>query len=221
MLYCRKCKVKVAGKKSCCPLCQGLLSGTAEPSTEAYPHLPSPEKPNPLFIKLITFLAIAIAVISVAINMMLPTDSRWCWFVVAGCVCAWITTMVAIRKRGSVYKAIIQQELILIPLAFFWDLLTGWHNWSLDYVYPFICILVLGMLLLLSYVMKSQTKDTVIYIIWNCVLGIVPVIFIFTGILNISLPSHICIVLSVLMLVAVLIFEWQTVKQEVSRKFHL
>ncbi|NLZ45727.1 MAG: hypothetical protein GX896_03450 [Clostridiales bacterium] len=221
MLYCRKCKVNIAGDKICCPLCQGQLSGNAQPETEAFPIIPPTQKPNPLLIKLITFSTIAIAVISVAINFILPTDARWCWFVVAGCVCAWITSMVAIRKTGNVYKLVLQQEMVLIPLAFFWDLLTGWHNWSLDYVYPLICIIVLSVYILLSYILKSPSQDLIIYVICNCALGIIPVIFIATGILKIALPSYISVVISLLVLAAVLIFDWQTVKQEISRKFHL
>lgn len=221
MQYCSNCKVDIVGEKCHCPLCQGELSGVAEPKSEVYPNIKPPSKPSPLLIKLITFSAIVISVLSVMINMVLPDQSRWSLFVVAGAICAWITSIVTINKRRNVLKCIAQQELIVIPLAFFWDLFTGWRSWSITYVYPSVVVCVCIAMLTLAIILKYPPSDYIVYLVFNSVLGIIPIIFILTKIISNNYASLICVAFSIITLAAILIFEWRSFRQEASRKFHL
>ena len=63
MLYCEKCKVYVSGQKTACPLCQNELSGAFSPEEEIFPKLKKPKYSGHFLMRLITFIAIAAAVI--------------------------------------------------------------------------------------------------------------------------------------------------------------
>ena len=139
MQYCHNCKVNINGNKKCCPLCQGTLSGEAEPLKEAYPTPIPPKYNSPLLLKLINFTAVAIIVIAFAVNIMIPTDIWWSLFVAGGTVCAWITVSVSIIYRKKLFKNITWQLFIITGLALLWDTFTGWLGWSLDYVIPCCC----------------------------------------------------------------------------------
>ncbi len=221
MLRCNNCKVDVAGQKRHCPLCQGDLSGVSEINTEVFPKIIPPPKPNPILVKTISFAAIVISVLSVMINYITSTEVMWCWFVVAGAICAWVTAMVTVRKRRNVLKCIAREELIVIPIAIFWDILTGWQKWSLTYVYPSVCVAVFISMFVLASVLKYPPSDYIVYLVFNSILGIVPIIFMLTDMVSNDYASEICIAFSVITLAGLLLFGWRSFRQEASRKFHI
>ena len=54
-----------------------------------------------------------------------------------------------------------------------------------------------------------------------CVLGIVPAVLVACGVAKVKLPSLVCTGLAVVLLAALLLFQWQTIKAELQRRFHL
>ena len=51
--------------------------------------------------------------------------------------------------------------------------------------------------------------------------GIVPVIFYLTGILNVRIPSVICIAVSLISFFAILIYEGRNMLKEIEKRLHL
>lgn len=219
MQQCRKCKVSVNGNKRCCPLCQGELLGAS--SENAYPHFHIPKYSKNLLMKLISFIAISLIIISLAVNLMVPTNMWWSLFAIGGVISAWITATVAIRYRRKLFKNITRQLFIVTIFAVIWDLSTGWLGWSIDYVLPISCMASMLSMYLLSKIMKIPVNEYILYLILDGVYGIVPVIFIFTGVLKIIYPSVICVACSLISIVALLIFEGKNMREEISKKMHL
>ncbi len=219
MMYCKKCNVSVNGDKKCCPLCQGTLIG--EPSVDAYPKIEQPRYSRHFLIRLVSFIAIAVAVICIFVNIMVSPKIYWCWFAVFGILCGWITAIIGITYRKRLISNIMIQLFIVTAMCFLWDKFTGWHKWSIDFVLPCSCFASTVAICVLSVVKKIPKNEYMVYLIINGIYGLVPLIFIVKGVLNIIYPSAICTALSIILVSAIFLFYGRSVSSEISKKMHL
>lgn len=221
MQYCLKCKVKIAGDKQYCPLCQGELRGRADPSGEIFPNIPKDKFSNYFVLRLISFIAIAAMVVCVTVNVLLHTALRWSFYVCFGIACAWITGAVGISRRSSIVKNIIHQMFLLSALSVVWDLLTGWRGWSVDYVIPCACTGAMVFMFVMAVTKKIDLSEYLIYLMTSAVYGIIPAVFALLNMLSAVYPSAICIACSIITIAALLLFQGRNIRDEIIRKFHM
>lgn len=221
MQFCNRCKVKITGNKHFCPLCQGELEGEGEVQSEIFPKTKPKVAPDFLFLRLITFGAIALAVVSAALDVMIPTSVHWSLPVIGGVACAWVALAIAVTKKHNILKNIVWQLFIGTPIAVLWDVFTGMNGWSLDYVIPCACVAAMLTMGILARIMKIPSKEFIIYLVMDAVYGIVPLIFLLTGIINVTFPSVICVACSIISMAALLLFKGRVIKSEITKKLHL
>lgn len=219
MKTCKKCGVKVRGAESVCPLCQHRLEG--ESDEEVYPQIPTVYRQHEFFFKCLILLSVATGVICTAINILLPAGGYWFVFVVFGILCFWVSLAYAVRKKDNIPKNITVQVFLVSVLSVVWDLMTGWHGWSLDFVIPMACGAAMLSLFIVAKVMRLPPEDYILYFIVDILYGVVPLIFYLTGLVHIAVPSVICISLSVLSLSALIVFEGKEMLRELTRRFHV
>ena len=68
---------------------------------------------------------------------------------------------------------------------------------------------------------KNIFKDYIIYIYINCLIGLIPLYFMIKNILTVSWPSVICIIFSILSFLALAIFNYHQMKNELERRLHV
>lgn len=220
MLYCPKCNVDVEGQKDCCPLCQGELAGK-EPSREPYRQL-QPERFNRNFLfRIISFASVSAMVLAVALNFLLRPDVWWSLIAVAAVASVWVTLSIGITFRKRLFKNITLQLFFITAVSVLWDVSIGWQGWSIDYVLPCACVTYLFSIFILSKTTKGPQNSYVIYLVLDAVYGIVPLIFILTGILNVIWPSIVCVACSLISIAGLLIFDGRALREEISKKLHL
>jgi len=220
MKYCNNCNVEVVGKRKLCPLCQGYLSGI-KTSEEVFPRISFVYKEHSKFLKIMLLLSIIIASVSVAINILLPQRGAWSIFILGGLGSVWASIATAINKRKNIPKNIIYQVMTISVLVIIWDILMGWKGWSINYVIPLVCVFAMISMATISKVMKLHIEDYILYIIIDGLFGIVPVIFIILGFLEVLYPSLICIVTSIISLSTIIIFEDKRLIAEIKRRLHM
>ena len=91
-----------------------------------------------------SFLCLAVSVICGMINYLMLETLNWFWFAAAGCLCAWMVVGVAYFKRRNILKNLVWQLLLITVLCVLWDHFIGWKGWSVDFVFPFGALAVLG-----------------------------------------------------------------------------
>lgn len=241
MKYCDKCKVRVLGIQEQCPLCGMNLSVQEEvmekgnPTTEeakvaeiteyakeeeVFPYIPTIYKEHHLVFKVMTFISVALVVLSVAINLLISTEHWWSLFVIAGVACFWLSFYVAFAKRKNIPKNVLYQVVMISFIVVVWDYMTGWRGWSVDLVIPILYFSDLLVLYILSKLLHSDVDDYMIYMLIGAVFGIVPILFYLFGWLNFVLPSIVCVASSVLFLAGVVIFQGEKIKEELQRRLH-
>lgn len=221
MQFCRKCGVSINGSKKCCPLCQRKLIGTPEPTAERYPRIPAPRFTRYFVFKIITFAAVTISVISYAINLVVTPDFKWSIIIGLASLCLWAASSVAIWYRRKIIKNIMWELILITPMCIAWDFNTGWHKWSLNFVFPCLCAAAITASMIIVAVMKYRPQEYVIYLFVEVVCGIIPFILVLTNITTIALPSVICSAISILSLVSMFLFIGKNTGNEVKRKFHI
>ena len=106
-----------------------------------------------------TFLCLAVAVICGMINYLMLETLNWFWFAAAGCACAWLVVNVAYFKRRNILKNLTWQLLIITVLCVLWDHFTGWKGWSIDFVFPFGTLTVLGSIPVIAKINHLEREE--------------------------------------------------------------
>ena len=138
----------------------------------------------------------------------------------AGAGCAWILAFIGLAKRRDLLKNAVWQMIVVSLLLTFWDFLTGWKGWSVNWGIPLAVTAVLLLMAGITAVLKLPPERYMIYFLMVCTVGLVLFGLAFFGVLTVRFPSALCGILSFLVLAAFLIFRRQTVVEELKKKFH-
>lgn len=221
MQHCPSCQVDIAGEKICCPLCGGTLTGTSAPESEVFPALSHPRFSGGFVLRVLALIAIVVSVVCVMVNVTLSTRVWWSLFVALGAACVWVAAAVGVANRRDIMQNIAWQVFLISGLSMLWDWYTGWRGWSLSFVLPCVCMVALLCMLVLSTALRLPVRAFAGQFVLLCALGLVPGALVMRGTVQTVLPSLLCACLSVALLATLLLFQWQTIKQELLRRFHL
>ena len=219
MKYCVKCKVRIRSDMMICPLCQRRLSGNGDESI--YPKITSVFSQFQTFFNRMMFITAAAAIFSVAINFLVPSKRLWSLYVILGLASFWIFLMLVIKKRENVAKQITSQVMFTTIGCVVWDLIIGWRGWSLNYIFPTVCVIAVCAMFILAKVMKLDASDYVVCIIANAFFGILPMVLYFFKLISVIYPSILGSALSLLALVSIIIFQREIIRLELAKRFHL
>ena len=220
MKFCEKCSVSVSGGANKCPLCQHTLTGDNN-SGETFPFVPLVRHKHSLLLRLLELCSAFVVIASVAVNLMVPQSGFWSLFVAAGVACVWLSLLLAIRKRHNILKNLTYQVTVVSILSVLWDIFTGWHGWSVDFVIPIAFVSAMSATAIIAYILKMQTDTYIIYSFLLIIYGIIPVFFVISGLSSIIYPSLICTACSLFLFAALLIFEGRNMTEELKRRLHL
>lgn len=221
MKYCEKCKVRIPNPKEKCPLCQGMLSAGDGSERETFPNIPTVYKQYSLYFKILILSSVAAGLICVMINLLVPQSGVWSLIVVGGLLCMWVPLWTAIRKKGNLSKNILYQAVVLSVLITLWDIFTGWHRWSVNFVIPALCISAMLGIAIVGQVMHLHPEEYIVYLLIDIVFGAAPLVFFLTGLANVGWLCLISVVISVICLTTVCLFSPIDIRQELRKRLHL
>lgn len=220
MKNCPSCHVSVTGDPSSCPLCQGDLQGDAEDNAP-FPSVPLLMQKNKHFLRSVAFLTVAAAIICVLINLANTEAGWWSLFVVGGIATFWLAFLFIVQKRGNLHKTITWLVAILCGVSAIWDISTGYHRWSVNFVIPITCTSAMIAMNVISRVLKLDVRDYLIYLCIDAIFCITSLFLLIFGELTVVIPSLICAACSLLFLAALFIFEGKTLLEELQRRMHI
>lgn len=221
MQYCRRCKVRIVNPSRRCPLCQGILEGEAEADGELFPDVTRTTSSIEFGFKVFTFVCVALVVVGCAVNMIFMTQVFWGVFVAAAVGCMWILTAVGLLKRRNLLKNTLWQMVLLWGVFLLWDFLTGYRGWAIEYAIPIVILLVFPILTVMVRVMKLPAVYYMIYYILTCSAGILQLLLLPMGILEVEIPCIVCGAISCLVLAGFVIFQGKSFWDEVKKKTHM
>ena len=174
------------------------------------------QKEDRKVMQIFSFLSIVVAVVCGMLNYLTLETLNWFWFAAAGCFCGWLVVFVAYAKRRNILKNETWQLLIITVLCILWDHFTGWRGWSLDFVFPFGSLAVLGSVPVIARVNHLESEEYLYYFMQAAMIGCVPLILLWTDLVHYKIPSVVCVGISFLVLAGLFIFQ----KKNMTREFH-
>lgn len=168
-----------------------------------------------------TFLCLAVAVICGMFNYLMLGTLNWFWFAAAGCFCAWLVVHVAYFKRRNILKNLTWQLLLITVLCILWDHFTGWHGWSIDFVFPFGALAVLGSVPVIAKINHLEREEYLYYLIQSAVIGCIPAILTAVGLIRYTWPSVLSTGISFLTLAGLFIFQKKNMLREFRKKLRI
>lgn len=221
MQYCKRCRVIIENPSGRCPLCQGQLEGEPEKDGQMFPDMTRVRSRIALGFRIFTFFCIALVIVSVAINVLIPSEVFWAGFVAAAVVCMWILTAAAFLKRRNLLKNTLWQMVLLWGVFLFWDFFTGYRGWALEYAIPVVTMVVFPVLTIIVKLLKLPVSYYMIYYILACMAGLLQLVFLLFGLVESRVPAVLCGAVSALILTGLVVFQSRHFWEEVKKKIHM
>ena len=225
MKRCEKCGVLIPSDRKRCPLCQRALPESGQEKggyeDEIFPYIPTVRHKHNLLIRTFLFVSVISCVICFALNILVWNDSWWSLFVMAVEGAAWLTVAQAIRKRSTFCKHVLYQLATLALIAVGFDLLTGFHRWSFNYVIPALCVFSMIVIAVIAVVGHREIENYIIYMVDSALFGISTLLFCLFGWTKVLWPSIITIACGIIYLAGLLLFIGRDTIAELKRRLHM
>lgn len=221
MKYCPQCRVSIENDTESCPLCFSQLVITDSEFEREYPAVSAISGRRRIILRLILFISVIAAGVSIAVNRLHDFSVFWSLGVVAGLAYAWISLISALKSSKNIGLNLIIQIMALSLLSAAIDYLCGWKGWSVNYVAPFLMTAGTVVITIITIVRPMQLRNYIIYLIDIAVLGLISLILIWTGTATVKWALIACALYSNITLLGMFLFADRRARHEVKKRFHL
>ena len=198
---------------------QGISSEEVKPVFPK-PHVLSEQEMK--VYKIYSFLCIALVAVMLVTDWNFHPQVRWTLFTAGGVTTMWIASSIGFFKRYNLLKNVMWQLFIGTIICFIWDVLTGWHSWSVDFVLPIMSVATLAAMFVIAKVQKSLVREYLIYEIMAAGYGLIlPVILLLCKTVKNPTVSMFGALICFLFLVGVILFKGKEFKEEMHKNLHV
>ncbi|WP_034453041.1 DUF6320 domain-containing protein [Butyrivibrio sp. AE2032] len=221
MQYCKKCNVKIRGRKECCPLCQGLLYETEGDENPSFPVLGKRKITSITFLKVCTFLFIASEIVFGTINIMTKGEFSFIGPVMLGILVVWIDIIATMYLRNNLIKVITFEVLVAIVVDYYIDKMTNFHGWSIRWMIPMTLIGLAIVTIVTALILRLRLDEYILYIVFDFVMVLLQIIFIRNGENTFPWPAVCSIMFYMILIAALVIFRFRDLKNASEKMFNL
>jgi hypothetical protein len=227
MKYCKKCAVSVNTRHDYCPLCAaglfdngGADTGTLMPDGgELYPSDGESQTYN-LTLRIFAFITLAGVLTCVLINILTYTGMLWSLLVAAGTAFLWAAVGYPFIARKNIGHHILIDAVAACVFFVVAQFVIKTKGWSLDYVVPFLFIAATTLISFVILVKRMKWREYAVYQFMTIVLGVLPVVSVIAGLVEIRWPSIVSAFYSFITLLGMFIFGDKKYKSELIKRFH-
>lgn len=221
MQYCPKCKVSIRGEKSCCPLCQGKIKEIDDNINDPFPTLKKKKISNITFVKVVTFIFIALEIIFEALNIQTKNLYPFIGITMLGIFVAWITALTTMYLRNNLIKVITWEVFVAIVVDIYIDLKTGFHGWSVEWMVPATLTGLAIATFIIAKIVKLRLDEYILYLVLDLIMALLQIIFIRNGMNQFTWPAVISIMVYLIMITGLVIFRFRDLKNASQKVFNM
>ena len=223
MIECKKCNVKINTSVKKCPLCQNELEeditfGNFE--SNVFPYVESTKKSN-LWQRIIGLIFLVIVVLCTAIDLIGNQILTWSIFADLAVLCIGASIAIGIEKKRSLAGILFYEYIFLLPISYYWDKLTGMHNWAFNYVIPILSIIFIIANFVLRLVFRRDFMKYFRNIFCSAIIGILCMVFYLHTISNVLVPAAISCILGGIAILSIAVFDGYKVWTELMKRLHI
>ena len=221
---CETCGVNILDPAGKCPLCRRAVAPMdAENMHKIEPAYPLTRRKtyrgrNALWIYVIA--AIAAFFLIFHINYSLDHELWWTFLIGMFMIYGYVTLFFSLKKQIGHQPKMMMLSLLAVLLVLFIDYSTGFHGWSLNYVYPGLLAFLDLLILLLMLINKRNWQSYIIMQLWVVILSVAPFVLYIFGLVDHLQISRIILFSVILVFVATLLIGGGRARSEMVRRFH-
>ena len=217
MSKCLKCNISLDTLSDRCPLCNSEISVCKNTS---YPQI-QPKLTKGLFRKIVFMIAVAICIVVALVNYILTPSIKWSIFVILQILLMYYVFYHVLNGRRKVVKLLFLLNILVCILSIFWDYYIGFTGWSINYVFPSLCITYGIFMLILRLVNYFAFRENSSYIYFNVSLEFLPLLLLNLDKLSIGILAYISAILGAINLFLLIVFDGSSLKDDIARKLHI
>ncbi|MBE6148347.1 MAG: hypothetical protein E7167_02495 [Firmicutes bacterium] len=218
MKQCKKCNILLDVMTNNCPLCNSEIDDIKN-FKSSYPFISDIINKH-FFRKIILFLVCLTSLIVLVLNYFLTPTIKWSMFVILQLFLSYYIFYNILNGRKKVIKSLLALNVIVSSISVFWDVYTGFHGWSTNYVLPSLCISYGAFMLLLRFIDYFAFRESSNYIYLNICLEFVPMILVYLGYAKLNVLIYLSSIFCVLNLLILVIFDGSDLKEDILKKMH-
>ena len=221
MQICPKCKVNIRGEKSCCPLCQSQLKVVEGSCPAAFPTLKKKKISNITFLKVCTFIFLALETILQTFNYLTHGDVPIIGIFMLGTFVVWLTVLTTTYIRNNIIKVVTWEGVLAIVIDIVVDKMTGFIGWSIVWVVPCTLVALAIVTVVIANIIKLRLDEYILYIVFDLIMALLQIIFIRNGMNYFVAPAAISIMIYVILTIALVIFRFADLKNATMKMFNV
>ncbi len=218
MRMCNRCKIKFNTTSDICPLCQNKLQAgkidSVFPTNVRY-------KTHFIILKFLLFISLVVAITAGSIEFYITNNLYYSLFISGGLITNYIFLYFILKNKENVLSFFGKCGVVLITLALVWYIITK-STIITNFIIPSICIFELLFNLITFIVLKKNyVVNYFNLIILNILILIIPLILILLHCTTFNLLSYICFIMDLIILIGLIIFYFDEIKDELNKLFNL
>ena len=217
MSKCSKCNVELNTISDICPLCNSEIKNKDE---SIYPVIKN-NLTKKLLMKKIFFINCLVCMIVLLINYLCTPKIKWSLFVVIQLIGMYFVFSKVLRGRNKILRLIFMLNFMICIISIFWDYYVGFNGWSINYVFPSLCICYGIFMIILRFVKYFAFRENTAYIYLNVCIEFVPLILLMLNKITFPLLAIISFVMGVLNILILMIFDGSNFKEDIRKKLHI
>ncbi len=222
---CENCGVYIKDPVGVCPLCKCTVDVDGGEGEMLYPFLDAEKviKKMQLALNIYLFGAIATELILFAVKIMTGAPNFYWLMLLVGAflVYGYITLKVSIQMHTGYRFKMFLQSFLGWAVLFVIDIFSGWGGWSINYVWPAVCILMDIAIVVLMMVNSRNWQSYIplqLFIIAFCVL---PFVLYHFGFVTHMFMGLLAMLIAILVFVGTLVVGGRRARTELYRRFHV
>lgn len=221
MQYCPKCKIKVRGDKSCCPLCRGTLEGAGNTEEAAFPVTGAGGVSRYLAIRIVTFICAAFIAVMVLVEVTSRGAVGWGAVAMFWTGVAWIDFMVTMFYRNNVIRVVTIELYAAMIVCYIADRMTGYLGWSAAFVIPSAFLALVISTVSIGKGSRRLLGEYIMYLAADMLLSLLQLVPVLDG--NNPYPLYATIVMGAMIVLAcgAVIFKGKDIRLSVSKMFNM
>ena len=217
MKHCNSCNIDVNTDEKVCPLCQSRLTG------ECTPVFPMPAvKKLDIFLKILLYIVI-IGILATGFIDYYPDKAfSYSIYALLGGVSGYILLVYILKKaRKDWISFFFNISVISIILLSIWFYFTR-IQLIMDYFIPGITIFDLVFSTIMALILRQKyTRKYIHIIVMNIFFGFIPLLLVLLHLSTDMLLAQISMILAVITIIGLIIFDFNSLKEEIARMFFI
>lgn len=220
MAKCKQCNITIRDGTQICPLCRCVME-PSEDGMDTYPDVRMTQRRLKHLCNIFLFGFLLASALLGALNYEYYHGMLWCLIPIAAMGYGYLVLRYAILSQHGYRSKIGVLVFCGIALVIIIDGVTGFHRWSVNYIFPSGLMLVDLIIIVLMLINVRAWQSYIILQLAMILLSLTPLVLWRLGVITSPMLSFIALGISFFLFLGTVIIGDRRARVELQRRFHI